>query len=70
MKKQLLEFYRSKVDELENEHDNLNVKLEHFSKLCENEAHLERTIRQREKEIADLQKALSDLQVRTSNLEV
>ena len=65
MKKQLLEFYRTKVDELENEHDNLNVKLEHFSKLCENEAHLERTIRQREKEIADLQKALSDLQVKS-----
>jgi len=61
--RQLLEFYRRKVDELESEHDSLSVKLDGYSKICEHEAQLERTIRQREKEIADLQKALSDLQV-------
>ena len=61
--RQLLEFYRTKVEDLESEHDSLSVKLNDFSKICENEAKLERTIRQREKEISDLQKALSDLQV-------
>ena len=34
-----------------------------YTKVCENEARLERTIRQREKEISDLQKSLSDLQI-------
>ena len=34
-----------------------------YTKICENEARLERTIRQREKEISDLQKSLSDLQI-------
>ena len=61
--RQLLEFYRRKVEELEKEHDSLSVKLDSYSKVCEQEVQLERTIRQREKEIADLQKALSDLQV-------
>lgn len=61
--RQLLEFYRRKTEELETEHDKLFSKIEGYTKVCENEARLERTIRQREKEISDLQKSLSDLQI-------
>lgn len=61
--RQLLEFYRRKTDELEGEHDKLFTKIDDYSKNCENEAKLERTIRQRDKEISDLQKSLSDLQI-------
>ena len=59
-------FYR-KTDELEGEHDKLFTKIDDYSKNCENEAKLERTIRQRDKEISDLQKSLSDLQVTLCN---
>ena len=38
--RQLLEFYRRKVDELESEHDSLSVKLDGYSKICEHEAQL------------------------------
>jgi len=61
--RQLLEFYRRKTDELEAEHDALFGKIECYAKQCENEAGLERTVRQRDKEIGDLQKSLSDLQI-------
>ena len=58
---------------LEIEYDTMSGKLDNFVKHCQQEALLERTIRQREKEINDLQKALSDIQVfllkeRESNL--
>ena len=59
-------FYR-KTEELEGEHDKLFTKIDDYSKTCENEAKLERTIRQRDKEISDLQKSLSDLQVPPCN---
>ena len=61
--RQLLEFYRRKTDELEAEHDKLFGKIENYAKQCENEANLERIVRQRDKEISDLQKSLSDLQI-------
>ncbi|CBY14516.1 unnamed protein product [Oikopleura dioica] len=61
--RQLLEFYRHKVEDLEIEYDTMSCKLDNFVKHCQQEALLERTIRQREKEINDLQKALSDIQV-------
>lgn len=85
--RQLLEFYRHKIEDLgtfvrlisflkillEIEYDTMSGKLDNFVKHCQQEALLERTIRQREKEINDLQKALSDIQVfllkeRESNL--
>lgn len=61
--RQLLDFYRNKIAEYENEHDILLKKLGEYTKCHEEEHQLECEVRQRREEISELQKALSDMQV-------
>ncbi|XP_013794935.1 coiled-coil domain-containing protein 77-like [Limulus polyphemus] len=61
--KELLDFYRKKISEYDEEADEMIKKINSFLKTCEKQYELEAELRQREKEIATLQEALSDLQV-------
>lgn len=60
---ELLEYYRCKIAEYDNEYENLMEKLEKYKNTYEHlhKGHWE--IRQREDEIRELQKALSDMQI-------
>lgn len=61
--RQLLDFYRRKIAEYENEHDSLVRDLQEYRKSHEEPHQLEWEVRERDGEIAQLQKALSDMQV-------
>uniref|UniRef100_A0A1I8JHI9 Coiled-coil domain containing 77 n=2 Tax=Macrostomum lignano TaxID=282301 RepID=A0A1I8JHI9_9PLAT len=61
--KELLDYYRRKVQDLDADHQQLEHRLQEFSAACGDQHRLQWELRQREDEIAELQKALSDLQV-------
>ncbi|XP_076330265.1 coiled-coil domain-containing protein 77-like [Tachypleus tridentatus] len=61
--KELLDFYRKKISEYDDEADEMIKRINCFLETCEKQYELEAELRQREKEIAALQEALSDLQV-------
>ncbi|BFZ10487.1 hypothetical protein BsWGS_13526 [Bradybaena similaris] len=61
--RELLEFYRKKIAEYDDEHDQLVCKLEEYKVTYEEQHTLQWELRQREEEIVELQKALSDMQV-------
>jgi len=61
--RELLEYYRKKVAEFDNEHEELLKKLEKYRASYEDQHRMEYELNQREQEIGDLQKAISDLQV-------
>ena len=61
--RELLEYYRKKVAEFDNEHDDMLKKLQKYKASYEDQHRMELELTQREHEIADLQKAISDLQV-------
>nr|XP_014349048.1 PREDICTED: coiled-coil domain-containing protein 77 [Latimeria chalumnae] len=61
--RELLEYYRKKIAEFDEEHEELVKKLEQYKSTYEEQHKLQWEMRQREEEIAELQKALSDMQV-------
>lgn len=61
--RELLEYYRKKIAQFDEEHENLMKKLETYKATYEEQHKLQWEIRQREEEIEELQKALSDMQV-------
>ena len=61
--RELLEYYRKKVAEFDDEHDVMLQKLEKYKASHEDQHRMECELTQREQEITDLQKAISDLQV-------
>ncbi|XP_076810464.1 coiled-coil domain-containing protein 77-like [Clavelina lepadiformis] len=61
--RELLEYYRKKVAEFDNEHEEMSKKLDKYKGGYEDQHRMECELSQREQEIADLQKAISDLQV-------
>ena len=60
--RQLLEFYRKKIAEYDDEHADMFDKINSIEHLCDNQQKSEVELRNRECEISNLQKALSDLQ--------
>ncbi|CAN2391661.1 Coiled-coil domain-containing protein 77 [Pristimantis euphronides] len=61
--RELLEYYRRKIAEFDEEHEDLAKRLEQYKATYEEQHKLQWEMRQREEEIAELQKALSDMQV-------
>ncbi|XP_069759390.1 coiled-coil domain-containing protein 77 isoform X2 [Narcine bancroftii] len=61
--RELLEYYRKKIAQFDEEHENLVHRLEKYKSTYEEQHKLQWEIRQREEEIEELQKALSDMQV-------
>ncbi|XP_014675757.1 PREDICTED: coiled-coil domain-containing protein 77-like, partial [Priapulus caudatus] len=61
--RELLEHYREKIAQYDEEHEVLTKKLDDCMALCEKQHKLEWQLQQRSDEIAALQKALSDIQV-------
>ncbi|XP_072001067.1 coiled-coil domain-containing protein 77 isoform X2 [Engystomops pustulosus] len=61
--RELLEYYRRKIAEFDEEHEDLVKRLEQYKATYEEQHKLQWEMRQREEEIAELQKALSDMQV-------
>ncbi|XP_066915717.1 coiled-coil domain-containing protein 77-like [Clytia hemisphaerica] len=61
--KELLEYYRKKLAEFDQEQEQLVSKLEEYKSTFEEQHKLRREVRQREDDISELQKALSDMQV-------
>lgn len=61
--RELLEYYRRKIAEFDNEHDDMLSKLDAYKCTYEEQHKIQWELRQREEEIAELQKALSDMQV-------
>ncbi|XP_076468752.1 coiled-coil domain-containing protein 77-like [Babylonia areolata] len=61
--RELLEYYRKKIAEYDDEHDELISKLEEYKVTYEEQHRLQWELRQREEEIVELQKALSDMQI-------
>ncbi|XP_070612564.1 coiled-coil domain-containing protein 77 isoform X2 [Erythrolamprus reginae] len=61
--RELLEYYRKKIAEFDEEHEELVKRLETYKASYDEQHKLEWEMRQREEEIAELQKALSDVQV-------
>ncbi|ETE71962.1 Coiled-coil domain-containing protein 77, partial [Ophiophagus hannah] len=61
--RELLEYYRKKIAEFDEEHEELVKRLETYKASYDEQHKLQWEIRQREEEIAELQKALSDMQV-------
>ncbi|KAM4035918.1 coiled-coil domain-containing protein 77 isoform 1-T2 [Anomaloglossus baeobatrachus] len=61
--RELLEYYRRKIAEFDEEHEDLVTRLEQYKATYEEQHKLQWEMRQREEEIAELQKALSDMQV-------
>ncbi|KAM3927250.1 coiled-coil domain-containing protein 77 isoform 2-T2 [Leptodactylus fuscus] len=61
--RELLEYYRRKIAEFDEEHEDLVKRLEQYKTTYEEQHKLQWEMRQREEEIAELQKALSDMQV-------
>ncbi|NWR58391.1 CCD77 protein, partial [Bucorvus abyssinicus] len=60
---ELLEFYRKKFADFDEEHEDLVKRLERYKEICDEQHKLQWEVCQREEEIAELQKALSDMQV-------
>ncbi|KAE8613555.1 hypothetical protein XENTR_v10007757 [Xenopus tropicalis] len=61
--RELLEYYRKKIAEFDEEHEDLVKQLEQYKATFEEQHKLQWEMRQREEEISELQKALSDMQV-------
>ncbi|KAM4675565.1 coiled-coil domain-containing protein 77 [Discoglossus pictus] len=61
--RELLEYYRKKIAEFDEEHEDLIKRLEQYKSTYEEQHKMQWEMRQREEEIAELQKALSDMQV-------
>uniref|UniRef100_A0A8D0GYE8 Coiled-coil domain containing 77 n=1 Tax=Sphenodon punctatus TaxID=8508 RepID=A0A8D0GYE8_SPHPU len=61
--RELLEYYRKKIAEFDEEHEELVKRLERYKGTYDDQYKLQWEMRQREEEIAELQKALSDMQV-------
>lgn len=61
--RELLEYYRKKIAEFDEEHEELAKKLDQYKSTYEEQHKLQWEMRQRDEEIAELQKALSDMQV-------
>ncbi|PVD24756.1 hypothetical protein C0Q70_15242 [Pomacea canaliculata] len=61
--RELLEYYRKKIAEYDDEHDELVSKLEEYKVTYEEQHRMQWELRQREEEIVELQKALSDMQI-------
>ncbi|XP_057246062.1 coiled-coil domain-containing protein 77 [Malurus melanocephalus] len=60
---ELLEHYRKKIADFDEEHDELIKKLEKYKQTYDDQHQLQWEVRHLEEEIAELQKALSDMQV-------
>ncbi|KFQ88706.1 Coiled-coil domain-containing protein 77, partial [Phoenicopterus ruber ruber] len=61
--RELLEYYRKKIADFDEEHEDLVKRLERYKESYDEQHKLQWEVRQREEEIAELQKALSDMQV-------
>ncbi|XP_026550894.1 coiled-coil domain-containing protein 77 isoform X1 [Notechis scutatus] len=61
--RELLEYYRKKIAQFDEEHEELVKRLETYKASYDEQHKLQWEMRQREEEIAELQKALSDMQV-------
>ncbi|XP_032077882.1 coiled-coil domain-containing protein 77 isoform X2 [Thamnophis elegans] len=61
--RELLEYYRKKIAEFDDEHEELVKRLETYKASYDEQHKLQWEMRQREEEIGELQKALSDMQV-------
>ncbi|OXB59786.1 hypothetical protein ASZ78_012098, partial [Callipepla squamata] len=61
--RELLEYYRKKIADFDEEHEDLVKRLERYKETYDEQHRLQWEVRQREEEIAELQKALSDMQV-------
>ncbi|XP_030628659.1 coiled-coil domain-containing protein 77 [Chanos chanos] len=61
--RELLEFYRQKVAQFDEEHDSLLQMLEKYKSAMADQSKLQWEVRQREEEISELQRALSDMQI-------
>ncbi|CAF0887576.1 unnamed protein product [Rotaria sp. Silwood1] len=61
--RELLEFYRRKIAQYDNERDDILQKLDRYKVAYEEKHKLEWELRKRESEIVELQKAISDLQI-------
>ncbi|XP_045165218.2 coiled-coil domain-containing protein 77-like isoform X1 [Mercenaria mercenaria] len=61
--RELLEYYRKKIAEYDEEHEGLVAKLEEYKVTYEEQHKMQWELRQREEEIVELQKALSDMQI-------
>merc|ERR1712202_45957 len=61
--RELLEYYRKKVAQFDDEHEEMIKRMEKYKVSYEDQQKMELELSQREQEIVDLQKAISDLQV-------
>jgi len=61
--KELLDYYRKKIAEFDQEHDEMKAKLDAYKCTYEEQHKMEWEQRQKEDEICELQKGLSDMQV-------
>ncbi|KAI3371526.1 hypothetical protein L3Q82_024111, partial [Scortum barcoo] len=61
--RELLEFYRQKIAQFDEEHEELLQMLEKYKGITDDQHKLQWEVRQREEEITELQNALSDMQV-------
>ncbi|NXP09498.1 CCD77 protein, partial [Thinocorus orbignyianus] len=61
--RELLEYYRKKIAEFDEEHEDVVKRLERYKETYDEQHKLQQEVHQREEEIAELQKALSDMQV-------
>ncbi|KAL8222172.1 UNVERIFIED_CONTAM: Coiled-coil domain-containing protein 77 [Gekko kuhli] len=61
--RELLEYYRKKIAQFDEEHEELVKRLEKYKATYDEQHKVQWEMRQREEEIAELQKALSDMQV-------
>ncbi|NXK55890.1 CCD77 protein, partial [Chauna torquata] len=61
--RELLEYYRKKIADFDEEHEDLVKRLESYKETYDEQHKLQWEVHQREEEIAELQKALSDMQV-------
>ncbi|KAM9293126.1 coiled-coil domain-containing protein 77 [Morus bassanus] len=61
--RELLEYYRKKIADFDEEHEDLLRRLERYKETYDEQHKLQWELHQREEEVAELQKALSDMQV-------
>lgn len=61
--RELIEYYRKKVEDLSSDHEKVMTMLEKFRMTFEDQNSRQQSLRQKEEEIAELQRALSDMQV-------
>ncbi|NXU58339.1 CCD77 protein, partial [Turnix velox] len=60
---ELLEYYRKKIADFDEEHEDLVKRLERYKESYDEQHKLQQELRQQEEAIAELQKALSDMEV-------